>query len=155
MCRSSTASSFGTKRQMSAIISTRLMAAIVYWILVRDSSLAFRDGRLWSPTTSPEIMFWCVLVPAGAPHIMSGSPTERAFPPRAEILAEMLGTTAGDRRPPGELKPVKHSRTWIVSVSLSPPVLLTAFLLDCGHDGNRRSPGAKAAKPRRDPPAGG
>jgi hypothetical protein len=65
---------------MSAIISTRLMAAIVYWILVRDSSLAFRDGRLWSPTTSPDIMFWCVLVPAGAPHIMSGSPTERSTP---------------------------------------------------------------------------
>jgi hypothetical protein len=25
------------------------------------------------------------------------------------------------------------------------------FLLDCGHDGNRRSPRAKAMKPRRDP----
>jgi hypothetical protein len=44
---------------------------------------------------------------------MSGSPTQRGFPPRAEILAEMLRTRAGDRRPPGELKPVKHSRTWI------------------------------------------
>ena len=99
-------------------------------------------------------MFWCVLVPAGAPHIMSGRPTGRAFPPRAEILAEMLRTRAGGRRPPGELKPVKHSRTWILSVSLSPPVLLTVFLLDCGHDGNRRSPGAKAMKPRRNPAAG-
>jgi hypothetical protein len=84
------------------------------------------------PQPPADIIFWCVLVPAGAPHMMSGNPTERAFPPRAEILAEMLRTRAGDRRPPGELKPVKHSRTWIVSVSLSPPVLLTVFCWTVG-----------------------
>ena len=43
---------------MSAIISSRLMAAIVYWILVRDSGLAFRDGR-FRPQPSADIMFWC------------------------------------------------------------------------------------------------
>src|SRR5271165_2752400 len=41
----------------------------------------------------------------------------------------------------------------IVSVTRSPPVRLAAFLLDCEHDGKRRSSRAKATNPRRDPTA--
>jgi ABC-type nitrate/sulfonate/bicarbonate transport system permease component len=40
----------------------------------------------------------CVLVPAGAPHIMSGRPLGRGSPPRAAILAEMLRTADPGKR---------------------------------------------------------
>jgi hypothetical protein len=31
------------------------MPVIVYWILVRDSTLAFRDGRMWSPANPAQL----------------------------------------------------------------------------------------------------
>jgi hypothetical protein len=155
MCRSSAASSFGTKRQMSAIVSTRRMAAIVYWILVRDSSLAFRDGRLWSPTTSGGHHF---LV---RPRSCGRSSHDVRQPNRARISA-----AGGNPRRDAPHQSRRSTPAWRVEAGQTltnvdrkrltiPTCPSHGFLLDCGHDGNRRSPRAKAAKPRREPAAGG